>query len=160
MADAIPVPVEEYDTWARFMAKVDKAGPVPEARPELGPCWVWTAARFQSGYGMFVLEGKRRRAHRVLYVWESGEPGLPLDHLCRNRACVNPDHLEPKTIKANVLAGEGITALNARKTECANGHALTPENTYVDPRGWRQCRECGREASRRSQARRRRLGLR
>jgi len=110
-------------------------------------CWIWMASCFTSGYGAFALRGSTRRAHRVLYVWTHGEHTEDtLDHLCRNRACVNPDHLRPASSRENVLRGTGPTAVNSAKTHCANGHEFTPKNTYVDPRtGWRQCRTCKRE---------------
>jgi hypothetical protein len=93
------------------------------------------------------LRGSTRRAHRVLYVWTHGEHTEDtLDHLCRNRACVNPDHLRPASARENVLRGTGRTAANAVKTHCDNGHEFTAENTYLDPKtGWRQCRTCKRE---------------
>lgn len=138
MADAVPVPAPSEKDLARFWAKVEKRD---------DGCWEWTGGRFKKGYGAFWLGGKLRRAHRVLYVWTHGEPGLGLDHECRNHWCVNPDHLTPRTTGDNVLRGEGPTAVNAVKTHCAHGHEFTPENTYVDPRGWRQCRKCGRAAS-------------
>jgi len=70
--------------------------------------------------------------------------GLTLDHLCRNTACVNPDHLEPVTNRANILRGGGVAALNARKTHCPQSHEYTPTNTLARPNGSRECRECRR----------------
>ena len=73
-----------------------------------------------------------------------------VDHLCKNRKCVNPDHLEVISGKENTLRGMGPTAINARRTHCVNGHEFTPENTYIRPDdGARDCRTCAREAKRR-----------
>lgn len=129
----------------RFWAKVDKDGPVPVHRPDLGPCWVWTAGRFDSGYGAFGIGGgKLLRAHRYAYEQVVGPipAGLVLDHLCRNHPCVNPAHLEPVTDQENLLRGTGAPARNARKTHCKHGHEFTPENTHLDKDGYRACRAC------------------
>jgi len=81
--------------------------------------------------------------------------GLQLDHLCRNRACVRPDHLEPVRSRENTLRGFGPSAINARKTVCAHGHPFDEANTGRSPNGRRFCRECGRIRARAYQARRR-----
>ncbi len=83
-----------------------------------------------TGYGLVFAEGKRRVAHRVVYKVLRGDvpKGLDLDHLCRNRRCVNPDHLEIVTHRENVLRGEGIAAKKARATECPNGHPYPPDS--------------------------------
>lgn len=88
-------------------------------------------------------------AHRAAYIRWKGEiePGLVIDHICRERRCVNPDHLEAVTNRLNILRGVGATAINARKTHCKRGHEFTPENTWVY-QGMRRCRECGRIANR------------
>ena len=106
-------------------------------------CWLWTAYKTQNGYGQFSIEGRGRYVHRVTYVNRYGPvpKGLTLDHLCRTRHCVNPDHLEPVTNTENVLRGEGWAAKNARKTHCLQGHEFTASNTYVSW-GRRNCRVC------------------
>lgn len=114
-------------------------------------CWIWTAARARTkGYGDTRFNGKTRRAHRVIYELLRGPipHGLTLDHLCRNRACVNPDHLEPVNIRVNILRGDSPSAINARKPTCKAGHPYTPENTHIDPEGRRICRECVRARER------------
>jgi HNH endonuclease len=129
----------------RFWSKVDKNGPVPECRPDLGPCWEWLAGLGSAtGYGNFWLDGRTVSAHRFAYIDVLGPvpDGLDLDHLCRNRGCVNPHHLEPVTETVNILRGTSPMARNARKTSCIHGHAFTPENTYVDKRGRRTCCLC------------------
>lgn len=144
----------------RFSAKVDKAGPIPEGRPELGPCWRWLGYHQQNGYARFnVAAGINVLAHRYVYQVHHGvelpgrESGWELDHLCRNRGCVNPGHLEwvPKT--ENIRRGDGGKHLAAR-THCPAGHPYDEANTRVYD-GRRFCRECGREAGRRYRARRR-----
>ena len=88
-------------------------------------CWVWNRAMLEQGYGRLRVPGlKTRRAHRIIYEISKGaiERRLTLDHLCRNRACVNPDHLEPVDLKTNILRGNSPSAANARKTTCVYGH--------------------------------------
>lgn len=114
-------------------------------------CWEWTGARRPDGYG--VLNGVR--AHRLVYEAKVGPipEGLDLDHLCRVRHCVNPDHLEPVTRRVNTLRGEGPAAVKARQTHCVNGHLLAGDNLYVHPkRGTRNCRTCLNEAARQRRA--------
>ena len=93
----------------RFWVKVDKNGPVPAARPDLGPCWLWTGTKLPKGYGSFYyLAGRRAYAHRFAYELLVGP--IPadrpqIDHLCRVTSCVNPTHLEPVTNRENTLRG-------------------------------------------------------
>lgn len=134
----------------RFWSRVDKHGPIPMARPELGPCWLWIGFRQREGYGRFSPEKTRTcLAHRWSYEHANGPipNGLEIDHLCRNPPCVNPKHLEPVTERVNTLRGVGPTARNARKTHCVQGHPFTPDNTILRPHGGRTCRVCSQERS-------------
>jgi HNH endonuclease len=131
----------------RFWSFVNKNGLASAARPELGACWLWTGGT-TDGYGIFSLDGRSDHAHRVAYRWLVGEPapGLELDHLCRVRCCVRPDHLEAVTHGVNVRRGVSPWAANAAKTHCDNGHEFTKANTRMY-RGRRICRECARQSS-------------
>lgn len=108
-------------------------------------CWVWTGC-IEKGYARFTVRKDRWMAHRFAYeIFRGSIPsGFTLDHLCRNRSCVNPWHLEIVSSKENTLRGNGPAAINNRKTHCSNGHAFTPENIY-DYKGCRHCRRCRNE---------------
>lgn len=138
----------------RFWLKVDKNGPIPESRPELGPCWIWIGSRQGKGYGTFRIgsrtDGSRRSvlAHKFLFETIHGAvpTGLELDHLCRVRACVNPDHLEAVGHNVNVQRGDSpaqLRAWQAAKTHCPHGHPYSGTNLYFAPgTAHRQCRAC------------------
>lgn len=109
-------------------------------------CWLWTGTVSETGYGNISVNGRSRAAHR--YAYENAVAPIPAelvtDHLCRNRCCVNPQHLEPVTVRENNLRGVGAPAINSQKTHCKRGHEFTPENTK--PQGhWRMCRTCVRD---------------
>jgi hypothetical protein len=150
------------ESWkAFFWRRVNQNGPVPAHRPELGPCWVWKGSIGSNGYANIIAgpDGTRRRPHVISYLALVGPiaPGLDIDHLCRNTACLNPRHLEAVTHRVNMLRGVNACAVHARKTHCKHGHALTPENVYVRlDNGGRQCRTCNHiRESRRAKWRRR-----
>lgn len=134
----------------RFWSKVEKTD----------GCWLWTASTSQ-GYGRIwtpTPDGGRMlaQAHRVAYELLVGPipDGLYLDHLCRNRLCVRPDHLEPVTNGENVLRGKSGPAENARKTHCIAGHPFDEKNTRYSA-GKRWCRACAARRQRELKARRR-----
>lgn len=104
-------------------------------------CWEWIAGKATGGYGCIKLGRKQYVAHRLMYEAMRGPIKYTIDHLCRNRACVNPQHMEDVTNKVNILRGESIPAKNARKTHCKRGHEFTEANTYRERKG-RQCRTC------------------
>ena len=123
--------------------------PVSDRRSTVGfivqenGCWEWVGCT-HNGYGITFHHGKNVRAHRYYYEREHGPipEGLQLDHLCRNRKCVRPGHLEAVTRKENILRGIGPTAIHARKTHCPQGHPYTAENTYRDGLNRRYCVMC------------------
>lgn len=124
----------------RFMEKVDRTG----------DCWIWTASLDASGYGKFMSKsrnvgGRTIHAHRWSYEHFVGPipPGLTLDHLCRNKSCVNPAHLEPCTIGENTRRSPTtLPGSNVRKTHCPQGHPYAGDNLIINVRRGRPNRRC------------------
>lgn len=114
-------------------------------------CWTWDGRLNRDGYGVLSAPLLRTKmAHRVSYILHVGQipDGLTLDHLCRNPACVNPEHLEPVTMGENLRRGTSPSAMNARKTHCIRGHPFDEANTVYSKDGrHRTCRICKGEAA-------------
>jgi hypothetical protein len=124
---------------------------VVEDRGFSSACWVSTVTPNRDGYTQTTFRGRSWITHRLAYTVFIGPipDGLQLDHLCRVRACCNPEHLEPVTNKVNNHRGESLNAQSARKTHCDHGHEYTEANTYrSQTTGYRNCRECRRNQSR------------
>lgn len=129
----------------RFWDKVEKTS----------ECWNWTGAKIPGGYGsIWDSETKKSvMAHRKVYELCVGP--IPegfnwtIDHLCKNRLCVNPEHLELVSRGENANRGDGPTGINSRKTHCINGHLLEGDNLYIEPtNGKRRCRMCRNQSNR------------
>lgn len=129
---------------ARFWRHVEKGA----------DCWFWKGNTVKGGYGQFGIDADTKvMAHR--FAWElcNGPipEGLTLDHLCLNTPCVRPDHMEPVSLRVNILRGNGWAARNARRSSCIHGHPLSHANIYVDHAAdgtHRRCRECQRRKDR------------
>lgn len=153
-------PLRPRSTWWRFNEKLTAGPRAPDCT---GDCWSWRAAHFKkTGYAMFSVRGqdgiwRPTVAHRVAYELYRAEipAGLDLDHLCLNRGCVNPWHLEPVTRAVNLArsrrsggsAGRKPGSVNVTvRDRCEAGHEYTPENTYRKPSrpNKRICRACNR----------------
>lgn len=136
-------------TLTRFLSKVDKNGPIPPHKPELGPCWPWKPQAAFGGYGQFTANGKTQGAHRVAYEHYIAPipDGWEVDHLCRNRNCVNAagGHLEAVTRAENLRRArtwENGAAFQRNKTHCVVGHPYSGDNLRIGKDGRRYCREC------------------
>lgn len=159
--DPLRVAVIIGDDETRFWFHVDKNGPIPARRPDLGACWSWTGTTGTGGYGRFHASGSLHGAHRWICELKLGPipDGYEPDHLCFNTSCVNYEsHLEVVTQRENILRSDNAAALNARKTHCDRGHEFTAANTHITVRTngrlERRCRVCGAENQRRYRAER------
>jgi len=108
-------------------------------------CWLYAGYCNYKGYGMTWVGDKKLMTHRVIYEALVGEipEGLTIDHLCKVKACINPDHLEPVTQRENNLRSNDMAGKNARKTHCVNGHKLSGDNIRMyEPKNERVCLAC------------------
>ncbi len=128
------------DPLLRFAAKIDFFGG--------DGCWEWLGGEWNT-YGRFRMPEKTWYAHRFVYERVVGPipEGLTIHHHCENRMCVNPDHLEPMSLRDNLFESDTPARRNSLKTECLRGHPYTPENTRRTTFG-RSCRTCERELGR------------
>lgn len=122
--------------WYRFWSKIEFTD----------KCWNWLGCKDTNGYGYLSYMYKNYMAHRITYQRLIGSipKGLQLDHLCRNRHCVNPNHLEPVTTQENTRRGNS-GLFNKSKTHCKREHEYTKANTYIYSDGRRECRQCRRK---------------
>lgn len=127
-----------------FSIAVDALCRLAAKREVRGECWIYTGAKRPNGYGIISVQSRPRSTHRLVYELVKGPipVGLQIDHLCRNRACMRPDHLEAVDCRTNLLRGDTLAAKNAAKTHCNWGHEFTAENTYICRDGSRECRAC------------------
>lgn len=155
------LPLYSDTVKTKFLEKVDQTGGGLKPARGLGPCWLWTGS-LSRGYGVFVWQGRNRRAHRYAYRAFAGPLHLPeLDHVCHSvstwcrggtdcwhRRCVNPKHLEPTTKTENVrrIGNRGNAYVRSPQVttwaRCRNGHTWSEETTLYNPAGGRECREC------------------
>ena len=112
----------------------------------VGDCLEFTSSVQTGGYGQMGVNGKIFLTHRLAYEWTIGPipDGLELDHICKNKKCMNVDHLEPVTHQENLIRRgmKGRFLEKPPRTKCRRGHELTDENTYVRKNGLRQCQIC------------------
>jgi hypothetical protein len=151
---------------ARFWKKVDKNGPVPPLRPELGPCWLHEGTPEKAtGYIRCEINRVREYVHRFVYrafvepipdgkeidhQCHNADPSCPSDASCLHRRCTNPGHLEAVTHRENMdRSPNSLAAKNRLKTHCPHGHPYDKANTRVTPHGGRACRACNRAAQQR-----------
>lgn len=115
------------------------------------PCLIWHGNRDDRGYGKFFYKGKTSKAHRVAYLEFYGSlppyPEYMLDHLCEQKSCVNPEHLEPVTALENTRRAMHLRPPDSKTyyTHCINGHRYDKENTYIRTNGYRDCKACLRQ---------------
>ena len=140
MIECMEIPYMISNVLENFWSKVNKTD----------SCWNWTACKNKDNYGQFWLEGKPYKVHRIVYEMYYGKipSGLVLDHLCRNKRCCNPEHLEAVTNKENItrgLAGKTINRYNPHKdkTHCSKGHPYSGDNLLFN-KNKRVCRICKR----------------
>jgi hypothetical protein len=163
---------KEAISYERFLKRV---------RISMSGCWQMTGCHDRDGYAQFHRDKKNSKAHRISYEWYKGKipDGLTIDHLCKNKGCVNPDHLEAVTIQENgrrhnaagykkwwaqlsdekrqdfinnvsVKASQKAATIKKAATHCRRGHKWKPDTTYTAPNGQRRCNVCFADVQKRA----------